>query len=544
MTIPPPKRKSEGRKPLLEVPKQCAKRTCRQLCADKISPEQRQEINKQYWSIPENTSRRIFLSSKCRALRQSTTFSFFLPNDTGVDQQVCQTFLLSTLGYSSNKVIQNLHSLVWEHDVDEEGRARKIRKLVPPPDMRGKQASGNKISEENLANIHAHINSYHPQASHYQRVNAPNRRYISSDVTTKEMFENFCEQFPNVCGRTRYLQELKKLNITTCTPKLDQCDTCRIEKKLGTPNFLEHQRKYTEARKLYESDKLSAPPPSTDFFSVDLQKVLLPRMSNKTAIFTPRLVTFNETFARLGGPNHSSDSYCVMWHEAIQGRSADDIASSYIYLISHRRDTKHFVFWVDNCAAQNKSWILLSSILVFLHCNTTTLAETVTLRFLTAGHTSMSADSVHGTLELAMKKKGEIHDFQDLLDVFSRARSGLSVLPLEPKDFPSWSSQRRAPLSKNLAPFPNLSDCVEILLKKDSENLFWKTSFSQPFSSTLFFKRKPSIEIPLPKAQRGVSAPKLAKIVEKLVPLIPETRKAFWGAMKSSNARDLLLKDL
>ena len=369
------RRSSDGTKPLLNPPGKCAQQVCRQRCTQKIVEQQRQKINDQYWRMPQNTSRRIFLASKCRTLRTcSNSFSFFLPDETGVDQQVCQSFLLSTLGYTSNKVIQHLHSLVWEEAVDEEGRRCKVRKLVPPPDMRGKQAPGNKLSEENLANIHAHINSYHPQASHYQRVNAPNRRYISSDVTTKEMFENFSEQFPNVCGRTRYLQELKKLNISTCAPKVDQCDICRVEKKLATPNFLDHQRKYTEARKLYESDKVSNPPPFTDFFSVDLQKVLLlPRMSNKTAIFTPRLVTFNETFARLGGANHSSDSYCVMWHEAIQGRGADDIASSYISLISHRRDTKHFVFWVDNCAAQNKSWILLSSILFFFFIATVPL---------------------------------------------------------------------------------------------------------------------------------------------------------------------------
>ncbi|CAH2001882.1 unnamed protein product [Acanthoscelides obtectus] len=49
-----------------------------------------------------------------------------------------------------------------------------------------------------------------------------------------------------------------------------------------------------------------------------------------------RLVVFNETFASL----HKDGNICVMWHEAIRGRSATDVASAY-YNVTDIRGLKY-----------------------------------------------------------------------------------------------------------------------------------------------------------------------------------------------------------
>ena len=86
---------------------------------------------------------------------------------------------------------------------------------------------------------------------------------------------------------------------------------------------------------------------------------MLPHLPGvKTSVFTRRLVRFHETFAPLGGKRAGRDKQPigVVWHEAIAGRQAEDVMSTYDKVIQDRayRDCENFTFWVDNCAAQNK----------------------------------------------------------------------------------------------------------------------------------------------------------------------------------------------
>ena len=172
--------------------------------------------------------------------------------------------------------MEKLSSHMWTTEIDQENQTViKRRRTAPPPDMRGKHQPINKLGEESVDKIRRHIESYHPQASHYQRENAPNRRYISSEVSARAMFENFDQKNPNICKASRYFNEMKRANVVIGTPKVDQCDVCRVEKEIQSAAFEEHRKMYTEARKAYQVDKDKTPEAGTAYFSVDLQKVLL-----------------------------------------------------------------------------------------------------------------------------------------------------------------------------------------------------------------------------------------------------------------------------
>ena len=69
---------------------------------------------------------------------------------------------------------------------------------------------------------------------------------------------------------------------------------------------------------------------------------------------------------------------------------------------------------MDNCTAQNKNWSLLTSILNLVKTDAIA-AETVTFKFLEAGHTFMSADGVHAQVEKRIKQKKEVYNFDDIL---------------------------------------------------------------------------------------------------------------------------------
>ena len=67
------------------------------------------------------------------------------------------------------------------------------------------------------------------------------------------------------------------------------------------------------------------------------------------------------TFVPLGGISQGlGKPVGIIWHEAIMGRADEDVTSSYIKFIM--RDAKKFLFWVDNCSAQNKNWTLYTAL--------------------------------------------------------------------------------------------------------------------------------------------------------------------------------------
>ena len=92
------------------------------------------------------------------------------------------------------------------------------------------------------------------------------------------------------------------------------------------------------------------------YLACDMEKVIMcPRFPGmKRVIFTRRIVLFHEAFAHLGGGEKKPIG--IIWHEGITGRCDEDLASTYAEIINHvdYRDYQHFIFWVDNCAAQNK----------------------------------------------------------------------------------------------------------------------------------------------------------------------------------------------
>jgi len=72
-------------------------------------------------------------------------------------------------------------------------------------------------------------------------------------------------------------------------------------------------------------------------------------------------------------------------------------------VINKERDVLKFVFWADNCTAQNKNWTLYSALVIAV--NQINGPNVIIIKYLTKGHTHMSADGIHGNIESKMRKK-------------------------------------------------------------------------------------------------------------------------------------------
>ena len=247
------------------------------------------------------------------------------------------------------------------------------------------------------------------------------------------------------CQYAMYRKQIAEKNISFAKLGTEECENClefdehpcsrNRNNKTPPPQQQQQQQQICEvcvahelhvtndknARMAYKSDSSKVNTVEESYFSVDLQKVvMLPRLPGvKTVAFTKRIIGYNETFAPLGDKRKLKTKtmrpYAMAWHEAIGGRSAQEITSVFKEFIEFHLEVKEFVFWADNCSAQNKSWYLYT-MLVYLVNSKNSPLNSITMKYFERGHSFMSADSYHHLVELAMTKMRNVCDFRDFCD--------------------------------------------------------------------------------------------------------------------------------
>lgn len=89
---------------------------------------------------------------------------------------------------------------------------------------------------------------------------------------------------------------------------------------------------------------------------------MLPRMDGfKAALFTRRIISFNESFVPFGKTSkNSSEPLAILWHEGITGRNQEELTSTFHKFLLQNRDSSKITIWLDNCTSQNKNRCLLT----------------------------------------------------------------------------------------------------------------------------------------------------------------------------------------
>ena len=198
--------------------------TCkRKKCPKNIGEEVRSKLNSTFWKL-DFTGRRHWFDSNILIIpmngtSKSYTLKYFLPKENGSRLDVCKSMFLSTLGLSSDKRVSKFI----------ESKTSGIDGAIAPKgNLRGKRTPVNKSDVESIM---AHINSYHPVISHYNRKNAPNCRYLDPELTEKNMWEEYNEKILNKeehIGYTTFCSYFKKMNIGFKKPGQDDCQDCVV----------------------------------------------------------------------------------------------------------------------------------------------------------------------------------------------------------------------------------------------------------------------------------------------------------------------------
>ena len=158
-------------------------------------------------------------------------------------------------------------------------------------------------------------------------------------------------------------------------------------------------------------------------------------------MFTPRVVAINESFVPVKHKESKVEiaPIAVIWHEGIMGHNDEDVASSFIKALKSSQICKYKnpILWLDNCAGQNKNWSLITTLVAYVNCSSYG-PDTLSLKYLTKGHTYMSADYFHKQVEEAMKRKKDVEDWTDFIYCISKA--GGIPLAMDITDFKNFRS--------------------------------------------------------------------------------------------------------
>lgn len=338
----------------------------------------------------------------------------------GIKTQVCRGCLLSVLDESDNFI----KTLGIKKQASFSG--------IISSDGRGKAENSKKHSEEKILNVRNHLRSFPAYESHYAR-KANDHKFLPTHLTIDKMYKMYKESVPDPVSISIYAREFHVLKLKFKKPYVDTCHTCdsfamrlkvttnaeqrkEIEKERDAHHKAQEQA-YSEKRK---DTKISRNSVNNNTgiikcLTFDLEQCLpTPALETSTMFYKRQLWVYNLTVHDNGTDNVT----CYMWHEAIAGRGANQIASClFKHLKSLPEEVSHVVFYSDTCGGQNKNSHVAAMFTAALQ--QLPHIQTIDHKFMVPGHTYIEADMDHSVIE-RKKKKSDIpiyhpHDWYQLV---------------------------------------------------------------------------------------------------------------------------------
>ena len=191
---------------------------CKQKCSLKICDIRRKVPNREFWNKNYDDCKKWIAACCERAVngklttKRRTNISYKLRNGSGELLQVCQKFFLSTIGKKDR------HDQIIRTALD----TIEIGEIFPTQSKKGKHIK-RMVYDRDL--IKKHIMSFNPQISHYRRMHAPNRLYLTSDINIRFMHSEFIKTHKFV-SYSVYLKVVGEMNISFTKLGEEECETC------------------------------------------------------------------------------------------------------------------------------------------------------------------------------------------------------------------------------------------------------------------------------------------------------------------------------
>ena len=198
----------------------------------------------------------------------------------------------------------------------------------------------------------------------------------------------------------------------------------------------------------------------------------------------------------------SKPDYCILWHEAIAGRKAPDVAWVFLQLICQCNED-HICLWADNSSCRNKNWHLFTAL---AQCVNTWEPETITIKYLEKGHIFMAADAIHENIGKLFRNTSTVATFDDFVQPCEKANNNIKTVVLDlPFIYPI--SKKASTRSSTKVKMPLMESIAEVQFKKGSSMLHYKESFLEESYTTVnflqpFLKKGGLKTFPAPSTER------------------------------------------
>lgn len=480
---------------------------------------------------------------------------YYLSDQSGVQHQVCSTFLLNCVQITRSRLLNAAKSI--------------------PTNERAKDNRGNRLTkktnENDISFAKEFIGGFPTYESHY-KISRSNIKYLSPFLTIKRMYREYCLK----CNfkRKKPLSEWKfrnifntSFNLSFARLKVDTCRKCDMLKALsqsqqngsaqqiGTEQLKkEHLQLVQKIKNDYDEtiEYARNPENETVVYTFDLQKALeLPVLQTSEVYYSRQFWVYN-----LGIYDEVQKiCYMYVWNEAVASRGSQEIASC---LHKHfgtylPKDTHKIILRSDACSGQNRNIKMSLMLKKFLcdwdHSDLTSIEQ----HFFMSGHSYNSCDRSFGLIEKQKQVTETIYLPEHWVNVMKQAKKNepkFVVVEMQKNDF--FSSR---PLEEQITNRKkttsgekiNWLNVQKIIYEKFSPFMLDFVNYGTDSKISISLQKKSSTEdfslINLPylfPEYREIAYPKY-KDLQSLMKYIPEKYHGFYRSLKHDNCN--LTKD-
>nr|CAH7713644.1 unnamed protein product [Callosobruchus chinensis] len=347
--------------------------------------------------------------------RRENSVELYLSDDKGNRYRVCKKMSLNSLCVGEWAIKK------WIICNDDD-----VPKNVPKDN----------VKDEPHRQLRRFFDSLPKHESHYCRKNS-SKLYLEPLWTSKSQLYKLYKD--DLCPRekaeplsiTSFCNVFEDLNLSLFRPKKDLCDIC---KSFKTENINEYEyRIHVEKKKAARAQLLKDSASNNEFFTMDLQSVLLsPRSKVSALYYKTKLVVHNFTLYDV----RRNKGYCYIWNECAGNLTSNEFSTIIVTALGKFvnqnpiADDQELILYSDGCTYQNRNAVLSNALLNFSMQN----KITITQKFLEKGHTQMECDSMHSVIERALRHKKLM--FQQIMPIWPKwlarkilTKSNIFIIP-------------------------------------------------------------------------------------------------------------------
>lgn len=449
-----------------------------------ITEADRQEIFKDLWSKMNWDKRKVFVSNTVftREPKRKTTegnsrrshslaYHLQIRNHLLV---VCKTMYLNTTGLGQWSIAdwsaKSQHGVIEQHLTAVASRAPRENS-----------------NTDRLEFLKKFVTLLNKLPSHYCR-KTTNKLYLEQTFTTYQslynVYKSSCEnEGIDALTINKMKDVLSEMNVSLFRPRKDQCDVCLAytNKHLTENEYEVHQNEKKKARDEKNRDKTKALNGGCHVLTMDVQAVKLSPMTKANALYyRTKLCNHNFTIYNLA----TNDATCNWFDETISDGSASTFASFLVHYLEsnflEKGDNRPIIIFSDGCTAQNRNVIMSNALLSLAEKYNVEIIQ----KYLTKGHSQMECDSVHSTIENALKNRDiYLPSYYHRISQEARKRNPYEVFV---PTFDFFHDYGYKPLLKHtsIRPGRSVGDPVVVqlkVIKYTCEGIFYKLQFDEDY---------------------------------------------------------------